>query len=76
MKYFAVEFPNHNTYIVKTTDETYNVGRMALRLKFIDGFRGYNETIYNPLHYISVTQLGEPNEKQKRLARTLTEVFV
>lgn len=74
MKYFAVNFPNLTTFIVKT-EKSFSVRDIVFCLGKSVGMVGTGDIIYNPTQFISVNSIGSPDERQKKVAKDLDKVL-
>lgn len=74
MKYFAVSFGNHMTFIMKTEKQLVT-GDVVFMLSEATGLKGFGGSTYNPRNFISVESIGSPDERQKRVARDLEMVL-
>lgn len=74
IKYFAIGFPNHTTFIVKT-EKLLTVLNVIGVLHTSKGLYGSGDSIFNPRQFISINPITSPDERQKRVAKDLDKVL-
>jgi hypothetical protein len=72
MKYFAIEYPNHTTLLVK---DEHKLERVLIELLNASGLR-WHGTIYNPQSFLSLREVDSPDDRQKLIAKELTKVLI
>lgn len=75
MKYFAINFPNHMTLMMKTSED-YQIEDVMFSLYASKGIQGISGVVYNPLQFISVESITSPDDRQKTSARNLVEMLL
>ena len=74
MKYFAINFPNFTTFILKT-GSSHDVKSITGALSEATGLLGVGGSAFNPKHFISVDSISSPDDRQKKLARDIDKVL-
>ena len=73
MKFYAVEYPNHTTLLVKTPAGLEDVLQALVNgigLKVIGG------GIYNPKSFLTLREVTAPDKRQKLVAQELSKVLI
>ena len=73
MKYYEIQFPNLST-LYFTSKETIFI--ILDSLGDIGGLTGPSGAIHNPKSFLTLREVLEPDERQKRVARDFAESIV
>lgn len=74
MNYFAINFGNFSTLILKTKSDV-SLKQLVYELDSSVGIIGAGNMILNPKRFISVESISSPDERQKNRAKNLSEVL-
>ncbi len=72
MNYFAIDYPNHTTLVVKSG---YGIKEVLFQISQSRGLN-YHGTIYNPESYLSLRPITNPDDRQKLRALTFQEILI
>lgn len=72
MKYFAIEYPNHTTLLVKDEHKLESVFYSLINAR---GIR-WHGSIYNIQSFLSLREIGTPDDRQKLIAKELSQVLI
>lgn len=73
MKFFAVEYPNFTTLIVKSE---FKLERVLIEVSNATGMKSSTGTIYNPQTFLSLRELMHPDKRQQFIAQELSKVLI
>ncbi len=73
MKYFAIEFANHTTLLVKADRTKESIIRL---LSERIGIVSINGDIYNPKSFLKVSFIPEPDTRQQLVAIALDNALI
>lgn len=73
MKFYALEYPNHTTLLVKTPAGVEDVLHALMNH---NGIKVIGGGIYNPKSFITLREVSTPDKRQKLLAQELAKVLI
>lgn len=73
MKFFALEYPNHTTLLVKSE---FKLERVLIEIVNATGVKSYGGAIYNPQSFLSLREITTPDKRQQMIAQELSKVLV
>lgn len=73
MRYFAIEYPNYTTLVVKAEGCP---GEVLHALLSSSGITSYSGTIYNPKSFLTLREISTPDKRQKLVAQELSKVLL
>ena len=74
MKYFAIQFPNSTSFIVKT-NSSWTLRELVIEIQGSSGLETLGGFVFNPSQFISVNSISSPDERQKKVAKDLEKVL-
>jgi hypothetical protein len=74
MNYFAINFGNFTSFIIKSSKVS-SLKELVYELDSSVGIVGAGNMIMNPKRFISVESISSPDERQKNRAKNLSEVL-
>ncbi len=73
MKYYELTYPNHIALWLKSPE---NIGYVLVELVNHTGIKYRNGSIYNPMAFLTLSEIDNPSDGVQRLAQELSQVLI